>query len=167
MSNCIDIENCRVAFTHQEIDIDRFDAFLKAATQEKSPVAWWFLQTCTRIVRAGKLGAVQIDFGWGRSTHTHADFRSVIEAIRPFMLRNKNHTFVIQDTDDGRRLWFRVPVEFRSGKIDGRTDADERRYWAEFSKKLDAEYAAGKIKVTVVDYTGELTGNDKVNVVKA
>lgn len=148
MSNCIDIDNCAVAFTHQEIDIDRFDAFLKAAV--KDSMAWWFLQTNTRIVRSGKLGAVEISFGWGRSTHTNRDFRGTIEAIRPFMLRNKNHTFLVKDEFDGMKETFRVPVEFRTGSISGKTAEQENARFKKMAEQFDADYKAGKIKITVM-----------------
>lgn len=129
MSNCIHfVGGDVVSLSHLEIDIDRFEAFLKSAkevdykkvnhTEEElnSNVAWWFLQQNTRIVRSGKIGAVEIRFGLGRSIHTNRDFKSTLKVLSTFMKKSVKHTFFITDEFDGHNEQFRIPVDLRTGK---------------------------------------------------
>lgn len=121
MSNCINIYNNVVKFSYLDIDIPRFHAFLTSlpaecpnydGSEETGKVinAWWFLAENTAI-EAGK--SVTIRFGEGRSSHTGRDFRGLINGVlKDFMLREKEHTFILTDEYDGFRTRFRTPVVF-------------------------------------------------------
>ena len=102
MSNCIQfVDGEMVSFTASEINIPRFKALIdrvkylpKAPDDQLDPsgyVAWWFLDRNTNFVD----GKVVINFGLGRSSHTHRDFRWTCNIISKFMLKSKIHKFCV------------------------------------------------------------------------
>jgi len=117
MSNCIFFHDSTevVRFSPFDMSVMRMRSLLNDCPRnlpdwEKDPInynVWYYLKYNTTVNADG----VFIAFGRGRSSHTWRDFRWLVNGIlKPIMLRDKEHTFVM--TDEGYPGKFRCKVVF-------------------------------------------------------
>jgi len=128
MSNCIEIEQRgKVRFEPWEIDARGLKALIERAEVEvngensmsdevdwKLRIAWWYLSINTQFKRSG---AVEIQFGEGRSSHTWRDIRGTFKLLSEFVKLPKYHGFICSDESDGHETWFRMVVDLQSPKL--------------------------------------------------
>jgi len=126
MSNYIQIHLHVVYFDKTEIDIDKYVEIVdrvmplnrspEYAEDSQGHIFWWFLASNSTFFKniEGKYEGIEIRFGEGKSAHTNRDFKSTIICLKDFILKKKEHTFIIADEYDDFNSLSSETVEFQN-----------------------------------------------------
>ena len=114
MSNCITLHDHTVRFPPSHFDVEKYREIMEEhakhpASPELGDSFCWFLRDNSEI---NEENVLVVEFGRGRSSHTHRDFKQTLRFLSQFVTRPMSHRFLASDEYDGFNSVFPLIIEF-------------------------------------------------------